>query len=262
MNSGAAAALVVALLAGSAVRAAETVEEHVDETYPVGPDATLSIVNTDGNIRIYAADVSEVEMHAVKSAYSAERLREIGIDVKASRTSVVIDTKFPPKLTGWSLADRSGVVEYTLIVPMKTRITRCDLVNGEVLIEGLQGGSAKAHLVNGWLAAHNSFADLDLSLINGKLDVAFDWWTDKNFTLNATSVNGGIRLTAPPDGSADISAETQHGNIGSSFEEDEEPESTGKSVQVSVGAGEGAEIALRSTNGNIRIDKSYEPGSD
>jgi hypothetical protein len=160
------------LLFACSTRAAEVLEDIFEQTYVLNADGTISINNTDGSIRVYAADVSEIHVRALKKAYTADRLNGITIDVKATPGSLVIDTRYPPQKSPWSFADRSGTVEYTLIVPMTTRISECNLVNGEVLIEGLQGGNARAHLVNGWLAGHNCFADLDLSIVNGRLDVA------------------------------------------------------------------------------------------
>ena len=262
MNRQAAVVAAAVLLLGGSAPAADVVEETFEESYPIDADGTVSIHDTDGSIRIYAADVSDVSLHAVKKAYTAERLNALKIEVKATRKSLVIETQFPPKQTGWSLGDRSGTVEYTLIVPLVTKIASCDLVNGEVLIEGLQGGSAKAHLVNGWLAGHNSFADLDLSMVNGKLDVAYDWWqSEKTFTVNARSVNGGIHASIPPDGSAEIAAESQNGKVSNTLNDNAKPDTGTHSIELAVGEGESAEITLRTNNGNVRIDKSYESDS-
>lgn len=247
------------LLFGGAAQSAQVLEDNLEQTYTLDPDAAISIKNADGSIRIYAAEVTEVHLHALKKAYTTERLNAINVDVKATQKSLAIETQMPPRPSGWTLADRSGTVEYTLIVPMTAKITACELVNGEILIEGLQEGSAKAHLVNGWLAAHNSFIDLDLSVVNGKLDVAYDWWqADKSFTANAASVNGSVRALIPPDASAAIAAESEHGHVVNSFADEDEPKAIASSVAVSMGDGAGAQVTLRSQNGNVRIDKSYE----
>lgn len=237
----------------------EILEHTFEQTYTLDPDATIRIKNTDGSIRFYAADVSDIHLTAVKKAYTAERLNGIKIDVKASKKALTIDTQFPPQKSHWSLADRSGTVEYTLVVPLTANISQCDLVNGEVLIEGLQGGAAKAHLVNGWLSGHNCFADLDLSAANGKLDLAYDWWqSEKSFSANATSVNGSVRALLPPDASVAIAAETEHGHVANNFAEDDTDRGAEtRSINLALGDGGGAEMTLRATNGNVRIDKSY-----
>ena len=148
-------------------------EEIIEQRHAVDPDGTLSILNTDGMIRVYGGDGSEVSIQAIKKAYTSDRLKSI-VGRKATRKSIAIETISPPKKSGLSLDDRSGTVEYIVTVPQSIRITKLDLVNGEVLVEGLRGGSATAHLVNGWLAAHNCFGDLTFTIENGRLDVVGD----------------------------------------------------------------------------------------
>lgn len=242
----------------SGANAVETVDETFDETYTVDGDASISIKNTDGSIRIYAADINEVHVHALKRAYTAERLNGIEVVANATPKSLTIDTRFPPKPAGL-FADKSGVVDYTVIVPMRANIAACELSAGEILIEGLQEGSAKAHLVNGWLAVHNCFVDSDTSIVNGKLDLAYDWWMDsKTFTANATSVNGTVRALIPPDGSVSVSAASQNGKVAVNFDDTEtKPATNTSSAETVIGSGSAASMTLRSTNGNVRIDKSY-----
>jgi hypothetical protein len=253
--------LILAALAAllSNASGVEILEDTFEQTYTLDPDATIRIKNIEGSIRFYAADVSDIHLTAVKKAYTAERLNGINIDVKATRKTLTIDTQFPPQKSQWSFADRSGTVEYTLVVPLAAHISECDLVNGEVLIEGLQGGAARAHLVNGWLAGHNCFADLDLSAVNGKLEVAYDWWQpEKSFSANATSVNGNVRALLPPDASVAVAAETEHGHVANNLE-DGETDAGGdtRSIDVALGSGGGAEMTLRAKNGNVHIDRSY-----
>lgn len=257
MNRRALVVLAAAFIV-SAASAVETFEDTFDETYALDADGSISIKNIDGAIRIYAADVNEVHVHALKRAYTAERLDAIQVVANATPKSLVIDTRFPPKPNGL-FADKSGAVDYTLIVPMRANIAGCDLAAGEILIEGLQQGSAKAHLVNGWLSAHNCFVDVDVSIVNGKLELAYDWWRDgEAFTANGASVNGIVRALIPPDASIVISAATQTGKVANTFDDnDTNPVSNTSSIETVIGSGSGATMSLRSTNGNVRIEKSY-----
>src|SRR5436190_24070249 len=98
---------VIMLLARPAF-AVEPLEEIVEQKYDVNPDATLSVQNTDGSIRVYAAEQGVITIQAIKKAYQQERLKGIVIDVKASPNSVAITTSFPPRAN--PLSDRSGTV--------------------------------------------------------------------------------------------------------------------------------------------------------
>src|SRR5437588_6454229 len=238
--------------------AVEVMEEIVEQKYPCDADATLSSRNRNGPVCIYAGDVAQISIHAIKKAYTCERLKKIVVDVKATPTSVAIETIIPPRKNGFSLSDRSGTVEYVIIVPQTTKITQLELANGEVLVEGLRGGSAIVHLVNGWLGAHNCFGDLNLSVANGRLDVAYDWWDSQKFSVKASSQNASIRTILPSDASAMIAAQAPTGWIVNGFE-------PGKSaagapphaLTFAIGTEADAAFEMKAANGNIRIDKMY-----
>src|SRR5688572_4487591 len=159
LRSAVATALLVFIQSAAGVT--KPLEETIEQKYELDADATLSISNTDGTIWIYAAETSEIFLKATKKAYTAERLEGIVVDVQASRKAVAINTTFPPRKN--ALSDRSGIVDYIIIVPQAIKITQLKLVNGEVTVEGLRGGSAKAQVKNGWIAAQSCFADLDLT---------------------------------------------------------------------------------------------------
>jgi hypothetical protein len=236
--------------------AVESLEETIEQKYPLDADATLSISNTDGSIRIYAADGPDISILAIKKAYTSERLEGIVVDVKATRHSVAIATIFPPRKN--VLSDRSGTVDYIVIVPQKIRITRLDLMNGELLVEGLRGGSATAHLVNGWLAGHNCFGDLDLKVESGRLDVAYDWWENHEFSIKASNTRGNIRLILPGDSSINLSASAAEGRIANAFDAKKESDAgIIHSLATVIGPEAEAVVALDAGRGNIRIDKSY-----
>jgi hypothetical protein len=241
------------LLAQSAF-ALEALEDTIEQKYVLDADATLSIANTDGSIRIYGAETSEITIQAIKKAYTSERLQGIIVDVKATRNSVAIATTFPPR--GNALSDRSGTVDYILVVPQTIRITQLNLVNGEVLVESLRGGSTTAHLVNGWLGGHNCFCDLNLTVETGRLDLAYDWWENHKFSVKASSTRGNLRAILPSDSSFSLNATALEGRIANGF--DSEKTAGGDvihSVATVIGTEAETAIALDAGRGNIRIDK-------
>src|SRR3954470_2834229 len=120
--------------------AIEPLEEIIDQKFDVDPNVTLSVQNIDGAIRVYAAEEPVVIVQAVKKAYNAERLKGIAVDTKATPTSVAITTNFPPRKN--VLSDRSGTVDYIIVVPQTAKITQLELTNGEILVEGLRNGGS------------------------------------------------------------------------------------------------------------------------
>jgi hypothetical protein len=255
MNKRASAVATLALACAVAAFAAEPREESIQQTYDVPPDATLSVRNTDGSIRVYGADQAVISIQAIKKAYNKERLAGIVVDVKATPNSVAISTTFPPRKN--ALSDRSGTVDYIIVVPKTAKITQLELVNGEILVEGLRnGGSAKAHLVNGWMAGHNCFGNLDLTVETGRLDVAYDWWENHEFAVKASNTRGNLRAVFPSDASLNLSATALEGRIANGFASTKTtPADIIHSVAEVIGPEAQAAVSLEARRGNIRIDK-------
>ena len=235
--------------------AIEPLEDIVEQKYDVDANATLSVANTDGSIRIYGAETPQISILAIKKAYTPERLEKIVVDIKATRNSVAITTSFPSRKN--ALSDRSGTVDYIIVVPQTTRITQLELVNGELLVEGLRGGSATAHLVNGWLCGHNCFGDLNFKLETGRIDLAYDWWESDKFSVKASSTRGNVRAILPSDAALSLNATALEGRIANGF--DPKKSSGGDvihSVATVIGTDAEAAISLEAGRGNIRIDKT------
>lgn len=257
MNSRRCYSLVLCVLCVTSAFGVEPLEEIVEQKYDVDPNATLNVENIDGSIRVYAADTSQIVIQAIKKAYNAERLHGIVVDIRASQSGVAITTTIPPRKN--ALSDRSGTVDYIIVVPQQAKITKLDLVNGELLVEGLRnGGSARAHLVNGWLAGHNCFGDLDLSVERGRLDIVYDWWENHEFAIKAASTHGNIRAGFPSDASLNLSANATEGRITNTFAStNAKGTDVIHSVAQVIGSDAQAVISLEARRGNIRIEKVY-----
>lgn len=248
-------AIALTVLAHVAL-AIEPLEDAVEQKFDLDADATLNVANTDGSIRIYGSDTSVISIVAIKKAYTPERLEGIVVDVKATRKSVTIATTFPPRKS--PVSDKSGTVDYIIVAPQGIRITQLNLINGELLVEGLRGGGATAHLVNGWLGGHNCFADLDLTLERGRLDISYDWWENRRFSIKAASTRGNVRAILPSDTSASLSATAGEGRISNGFDLKKPGEGDLiHSVATVIGAEGETTISLEAGRGNIRIDKMY-----
>lgn len=229
------------------------VEQSFDQNYKVDPSARVSVKNVDGSIRIYGADTSEVKIQAIKKAYGRDRLDKIVINVAAQANSVSIDTIYPPK-PKFGLSDRSGTVDYVIVVPQTCTISRLELANGEVLVEGLRGGKVSANLVNGRLFDHNCFGAHQLFVANGGLDIVYDWWERTDLSVDAKIVNGNARAFIPGEAAFHLLATTVDGNISSDFSEKEERHrGPVQKIDTVVGGLSQAVIKIHATNGSIRV---------
>ena len=141
--------IALCLLFGCRPATDRTLEEMIDRSYKVEPNATLSITNLDGSIRVYGAggDIREVRVEAIKRAYSANRLKAISVQVSATPNSIIIETNYPND-SGAAFSDRSGTVDYVIVVPQTIRISKLELTNGEVLVEELRSEEAHVHCLS------------------------------------------------------------------------------------------------------------------
>src|SRR5262249_39834870 len=93
----------------------EVMEEIIEKNYPLDPTAKFTLENDDGSVRIYGAEIAEMKLQAIKRAYSKERLDKIDVNVVVRPGEVSVRTGYPPK-PKWGLFDRSGTVDYVIVL--------------------------------------------------------------------------------------------------------------------------------------------------
>ena len=236
--------------------ATKTLEEITEDTYELSPTGSVTVRNQDGRIYLYGSEGSELHVKVIRKAYSQERLDALKVNVSIDGDEAVIDTAFPPKPNGWSTSDRSGTVEYLINVPQHCTITKAELANGEILIDGMRGPAVEAEVVNGRIHARNCFTAARFTVGRGGLDVFYGWWEQRAFSLLAEIAIGNVRVAVPGDANAAIDAESVNGNLQSRFARP--GEQLGRKLQTTLGEeSSNADLTLRATNGNVRIDKSY-----
>lgn len=235
---------------------APPLQETFAKTYPLSPNATVSIRNTDGTIYLYGSLHNELKIVARKKAYSKARLEGISIDVSIDGKNAVVDTVYPPVPHGLSFADRSGTVDYIIIIPESCTVTQVALTNGEIILSGLRGPSANARLTNGILMVQDCFTALHLEATQGRIDAYYNWWENGAVSLFADLKNGELRVAFPPEPAVRIDAASATGQITNQFGQ-EHGQSSEHSLRTTIGADEGAEFKLRTEGGNIHIDRGY-----
>ena len=248
-------AVLLLSLAGCGSGNDRLLEETFEQVYTVEPNANITIQNGDGAVLVYGSNTSEMQVHAVKRAYRRSRLTQIAIDVSTKPGSVSITTKFPPR-PKWGLFDRSGTVDYTVVVPATANILGLDLDAGEVLVDGMRGQTTRARLGEGRMFARNCFTNLDLAIRRGNLILSYDWWEKSTFTAEVNLAQGNAWAYVPVGGAFHVLANAVHGEIFNDFETHAVAESAaarGMKVDALVNGGGEATIKFRVTEGNIKI---------
>ena len=249
------AVLLLLSLAGCGSESEPLLEETLERVYTVQPNAEISIQNHDGAVLVYGANTNELQVHATKKAYSRMRMKEIAIDVSVQSTTVSIDTKFPPKPT-WPLFDRSGTVDYTIVLPATASISQLRLVAGEVLVDGMRGPSVHAWLGDGRMLAHNCFTKIDLVLQRGNLTASYDWWEHGTFSVHAEIAQGKAWAFLPSVSAFHLVAETAHGTLTNDFDNlavERTASAAAAKIDMLVNGGGQAAIKMRAADGDIKI---------
>jgi len=194
------------------------VEDIFEQSYAIEPTENVTIRNGDGAVRVYGSTATELSVHAIKRAYTPERLKQIVVNVSVRPGSVSIETTFPKKPT-WGLFDRSGTVDYSVVVPQTASISRLELDNGEVLVDGMHGQTMHARLGSSQMFEHNCFSDVVLSLGRGALTLAYEWWGQGRFSIRANIARGNVWAFFPSDAAFHLIAKTVRGKIANDFAE-------------------------------------------
>ena len=244
---------MLSALAGCGSAAHRTLEVTFEQTYTIEPTANITVINGDGAVFVYGSNTNEMRVQAIKRAYSRERLKQIAVNVSVQAASVSINTKFPPK-PKWSLFDRSGTVDYTIVLPATASLTRLELDGGEILVDGMRGQTTRVRLGSGRMFAHNCFGAIALALDRGTLVLGYDWWEPGKFSIQANIGQGNAWAFFPIDIACHLVAETGHGKIGNDFAESAErgiKEIT--KIDALIHAGGEAAVTMRANEGSIKI---------
>jgi DUF4097 and DUF4098 domain-containing protein YvlB len=261
MNRVAAARAVLAamLFAGCNPKVEGPKNEVFEQTYEIDPDAGLSIRNTNGSIVIRGTETPALKLRAVKKATSSEELKGIDITTSAGQKAVSIITKVLPHKNK-PLSSGSRTVDYTIEVPPTVNLSRVDLDNGKVSIDGMRADDLHATVVDGQLAIRNCCGNAQVSIANGALDLYYEPCNRRRFLVEAQMTNGNAGVFLGRGASFHIQAETTTGKI--TNELGDMVDLNGRAAQkidISTGKDARDEIKLRVTTGDIKI---AETGSD
>ena len=246
---------VLISLAGCNATQKGVVEEIFERLYTIQPTANITIENGDGTVLVYGTSLNEMRVHAVKKAYSRARLAQIVINVSANPDSVSITTKFPAKAK-WALFDRSGTVDYTIVVPATADVSELTLHAGEILLDGMRGQRTRARLGDGRMFIRNCFSNFDVQIGRGNLTTSYDWWEKDKFSARANVAQGNVWSYFPGEASFGLLAQTVHGKVVSDFENGvvaTSRSSDGIRLAAVVNGGGDTSIKLNVVDGNIRI---------
>ena len=104
----------------------------------------------------------------MRRAFSEARLQAIEVRVTTEGEAMKVETIYPPAEKGM-LGDRSGTVDYVILVPQKWSLAKVELERGEVLIEGMYGPRVEVAVGSGLLHLNSCFSTINALLGEGRL---------------------------------------------------------------------------------------------
>ncbi|HEY3927943.1 MAG TPA: DUF4097 family beta strand repeat-containing protein [Candidatus Koribacter sp.] len=245
-NAALVAASLLVVLAAALPAAAAPYRDEFHKTYPASSNIVVSLSNINGDVQITAWDQNQVQLDAVKTANSEEKLKEAEIRVDACDSRIRIETHYPEHFTNHNPA----TVEYTLKVPRNARLDKIELVNGRLEITGVKG-DVRGSSVNGAVSGKALSGDVELTTVNGTVTSELVNMLSSHH-VKLSSVNGRVELAMPKNADAHLSASTVSGSISSDFNLPIHKGFVGSDLDTTLGSG-ATRVELSNVNGSIQI---------
>lgn len=243
--------LTLSFLMLSSVALAD-VKDEIKQTFNVGSAAEFRLNNVNGDVDIIGWKKDIISVTAIITADDQEGRNRIEVDMQENSRGVSIETRY--KKTSWN-KNSSGSVDYEVSVPVGTKLSDIELVNGSLTIKNVSG-AMKLQTVNGSIDARGLANNSEVSSVNGSVDVQYSNSIEQLDDISIETVNGRVVLSLPENINADIEVETMHGSIKNDFGLHAKKNMfTGRSLEGMVGSGD-VQIDVETVNGSVKIKKN------
>lgn len=231
--------------------------KRVEKTFPLTANGRLGVANVNGSIDIKAWDNSEVQVVAVITADSKERLDEVEVVFDAKPDSLEIETDYG----NWNRRNTGGKwngggnasVSYTIMAPRGAVLNDIETVNGSVTIADFTN-ITKSSAVNGSVRATNIRGTASLETVNGEVYAEFER-LESTGKIALSTVNGRVNLVLPSDANATLKADSLNGNITNDFGLPvRKGKYVGRDMYGKIGRGD-VNIKLESVNGTLNVTR-------
>jgi putative adhesin len=247
----------------------QATEEEEEWTFD---GASVNLIHAEaasGNIELTGTDADQIHVHALKRVHGRdeEAVREFAQEMKlraVADSGTLRLYQEPPQPPKGVRAE----VRYSIQCPASVA-AELRLVNGNVACEGIHGnadaqttnGNAKLRRCSGRIRActrnGNARAQLDelreecvLETTNGNVSVEV---SSGQGQLTATSRNGNVHVSLPPEFCGKVDAQTTNGTVVSDVPLTHVSEQKRNLLIGQLGEDGGAELRLHTLNGNVRL---------
>lgn len=229
-----------------------TQDETIDKTYPLNPNGRVSVSNINGAVEVTGWDQPEVRLIAKKIANSADRLKDVEIDVASTSDSFRVSVDYKRWKGKWVRGD-SLYVNFKLMVPRTAVVNEIESVNGKVTVEGLSNVTVVS-AVNGAVKGSELKGKVKLSTVNGSV-IATMVQVGPQAEISLETVNGSAEVRLPSNVNATVKADSVNGSIRNDFGLPvKKGKYVGRDLYGRIGSGT-AKVKLTSVNGSISISR-------
>jgi len=197
----------------------DTATEIVTEQAALVSNATVAVVNSNGEIRITGGAVENVVIEAEKrvdvhrnaanlDTEPEEFLAELEVLVTSDEGGVTVETVVP---AGFWLQGVVAQVDYDITVPAQVPLD-LEVANGGVYVDGVQGMMA-IDVANGEVECLSVGGNLDITVANGSVDITHPVALAADESMACDVQNGSIEIALPAASNFDVEAYVTVGGI-------------------------------------------------
>jgi hypothetical protein len=237
------------------------------------PEVTLEVYNLLGSIKVEGYTGNKIilvvdKKISGKNAEKAIASFELGIETIGNRIQLFTKAPYDTR-PGTKNQNQEGYaihLNYSIKVPQGIHLTLSTVNSGGIEVAGVDG-RISAKNINGAITATEVKMPADLQTVNGEIKVSY---ASTNLDgSRCKTQNGSIRVSCPPDVSADIQLKTMNGHYYTDFSEAEiarksavKSEKSGgvtryklnADTHLTLGKGE-SQMSFETMNGSIYIQK-------
>jgi DUF4097 and DUF4098 domain-containing protein YvlB len=230
-------------------------------TYTIAEGGTLEIVSGGGPVYLVQSDNASVEIRIIREAQAGSdeeaqaALKEETISEEVSPDRVRVETDRRASNSTGPFGRRRISTEYRVKIPAGLQIA-VKGENADITLTGVRG-VFRLENTNGGFRARGVSGSLDATTVNGVVDVELD---DVTGDIRARTVNGPVRIGLPASSNVTLEATTVNGGV----RVDEQLRLTGgqrerNRVTGNVNDG-GDKVVLQTTNGPVRVGITGQTG--
>lgn len=226
------------------------INEEITQSFSVTSQSDFSLNNINGTVTINSWSQNNIKVLANIIAQTQESRDDINISMTQQGQKVTVNTDYKEK--GYRQNNQSAKVDYQVWLPADSNLSDIELINGSLIIRNISG-KVEAQVVNGSIKASGLSGNSVISSVNGSVDVVYTADATGFDNIELETVNGSIRLYLPKNINADITANTMHGGINTTYGlKAKKNNFSGHNLRGKVGSG-GSKINLESVNGSIKV---------